>query len=531
MLLLRRALSVACLSGLALLPWPAAAQHFARHTLRAADYDAETFVAPSSALHKRAGVATSTIQVRFINQASWPAAAQNAFSFAADLWETHLESSQTITIEARFESLDEGVLGSAGPSLIADFGGGSLRDTWYASALAEAIAERDFTGADAEIFATFNSDFDNWYFGTDGNTPAGQFDFVSVVMHELGHGLGFTGSFDVDDGDPSTNTECNGQAGFGCWGFEANSGEVFPIIYDRFVEDENEVPLLDESAYPNPSIVLGDVLQSEQVFFEADAVLSANDDVPVDLYAPSNFEPGSSFSHLDEESFRPGNPNSLMTPFLGRAEAIFSPGPVTCAIFQEIGWPLGPDCQGLLAGGLTVFDADLVGEAAVLTWTISGAEDFSAFRIEQRFFEGSFFEIGQVAATGMNTQTFEFRVDGLEPGRYGFRLVLVRDDGSTSLGPIVELIVPLDGNYALTEVFPNPATGAAQLDLQVRQTQPVRADLYDAQGRHIATLADRIVQNRDRLRLAIDAGSLAAGIYFVRVVGSDFAQTRTVVIL
>lgn len=32
------------------------------------------------------------------------------------------------------------------------------------------------------------------YFGTDGNTPANQYDFVTVFMHELTHGLGFTSS-------------------------------------------------------------------------------------------------------------------------------------------------------------------------------------------------------------------------------------------------------------------------------------------------------------------------------------------------
>lgn len=30
------------------------------------------------------------------------------------------------------------------------------------------------------------------YFGTDGNPPSNQFDFVTVFMHELTHGLGFT---------------------------------------------------------------------------------------------------------------------------------------------------------------------------------------------------------------------------------------------------------------------------------------------------------------------------------------------------
>ena len=43
---------------------------------------------------------------------------------------------------------------------------------------------------------------------------------MSVVLHELGHGLGFAGSMDVD-------------GALGSWGL----GTAFPIIYDRFVEN------------------------------------------------------------------------------------------------------------------------------------------------------------------------------------------------------------------------------------------------------------------------------------------------------
>ncbi len=48
-----------------------------------------------------------------------------------------------------------------------------------------------------EIDASFNSAFANWYLGTDGNVPSNKWDFYSVVLHELGHGLGFLSSFDV----------------------------------------------------------------------------------------------------------------------------------------------------------------------------------------------------------------------------------------------------------------------------------------------------------------------------------------------
>ncbi|MDP2602930.1 MAG: hypothetical protein Q8S00_10100 [Deltaproteobacteria bacterium] len=57
-----------------------------------------------------------------------------------------------------------------------------------------------------DISATFSSTIgtpgclqsSGWYYGFDGNPPAGTIDFVSVLLHELGHGLGFLTP--VDDG-------------------------------------------------------------------------------------------------------------------------------------------------------------------------------------------------------------------------------------------------------------------------------------------------------------------------------------------
>ena len=43
------------------------------------------------------------------------------------------------------------------------------------------------------------SSSEDWYFGLDGRPGEDQFDFVSVVLHEIGHGLGFYDSFKIDE--------------------------------------------------------------------------------------------------------------------------------------------------------------------------------------------------------------------------------------------------------------------------------------------------------------------------------------------
>ncbi len=125
-----------------------------------------------------------------------------AFQFAADIWETFLDSDVEIIVSAGFNPLtcdqNGAVLGSAGATSVhADFANAPLADTWYNGSLASALSGSDINGGQAEINSQFNSSLDTgclnngWYYGLDGATPAGFTAFLPVVLHEMGHGLGF----------------------------------------------------------------------------------------------------------------------------------------------------------------------------------------------------------------------------------------------------------------------------------------------------------------------------------------------------
>lgn len=111
--------------------------------------------------------------------------------FAADMWGSVLKSDVPIYVGAQFNPLGANVLGSAGASSVfSDFAPGIVPNTWYSSALADAIAGVDLNPGFTDIGSQFSSDF-AFYYGLDGKTPAGQVNFLDVVMHEFGHGLGF----------------------------------------------------------------------------------------------------------------------------------------------------------------------------------------------------------------------------------------------------------------------------------------------------------------------------------------------------
>jgi hypothetical protein len=136
----------------------------------------------------------------------------NIYKYVAGLWGKALDSNVTITVNAGWEPLactaTTGVLGSAGPhNLWHDFPGGKP-GTWYPAALANKLAGVNLAAAQADdgtgygnvdIKTQFNINLGQpgcidgypFYLGLDGKGGNAASDFVEVLLHELGHGLGF----------------------------------------------------------------------------------------------------------------------------------------------------------------------------------------------------------------------------------------------------------------------------------------------------------------------------------------------------
>jgi hypothetical protein len=312
------------------------------------------FSGAPDAAGKRTSAATAEIEVTYsgFDVDTRGLAAQQAFEAAVTVWESLVISSRPIHVNARWINLGSGgVLGSAGPSNIF-----LLDDNrWYPTALAEALCSCDANSSDApDIDADFNKVFEDWYLGTDGNPESDQYDFYTVVLHELGHGLGFGGSFD------STGTS----AEYGYYDGATNKYRpmVFDVLqYDQITGGKQLVK------YPNHSSTLKAQLTDGSVFFGGSNTVATLGERAA-LYAPSPWNPGSSNAHLDESAFPGGTVNALMTPFLSNGEVIHDPGPVTLAVFRDIGWttnapaPTVPDAP-------TAVTASAGNASAFVSWT------------------------------------------------------------------------------------------------------------------------------------------------------------------
>lgn len=107
-------------------------------------------------------------------------------------------------------------------------------------------------------------------------------------------------------------------------------------------------------------------------------------------------------------------------------------------------------------------------------------------------------------------------------------------DGNTSELPIGSFVVageaaPGATTNGLALTGPNPFTDATTLRLDVAHAQAVRAELFDALGRRVATLHDGEVAGSTVLTL--DGRSLAPGAYVVRVAGDGWQAVERLTVV
>lgn len=279
-----------------------------------------SFIAPPDEYFKKLKSA-STKKAKFeVTYVDFSNEAIQAFEYAIGIWENLIYSPVPIRIKVSFQSLSKGVLGSCGPTVFyKDIVSTQRKNIYYPVALAEKILGEEINGpTQYDIIGYFNKDFSNWYYGTDGKTPAQKYDFVSTVLHEIAHGLGFSGNF----------TSQNGRGAY------YHGSDLLPAIFDHFVTDKNGNQLVNTAVYSNPSVALHQGLTSGWLEFTT----TLTDSLLPRLYAPASWDNGSSIYHLDDKTYAVGDTNSLMTPFTGSGEAIHYPGPKALAALYEMGW-------------------------------------------------------------------------------------------------------------------------------------------------------------------------------------------------
>lgn len=289
-----------------------------RVTCYASDETHKRYVPPPASLYLKSGNETNT--VINVEYSLMPTKAIEAFEYAVKIWEGLIDTDIPVHVQANWRTQEARVLGSAGPTnYFRNFDNAPRENLYYSVALAERLTKSELNGPGiADIVSTFNRQID-WYFGTDGNTPDSLYDFVTVVLHEIAHGLGFTGFYEVS----------------GSTGTSFHNGETGAIAaFDFMVTNANGQSLADPDLFPKPSVILKHQLTSNQLYSSSILAKKSLSNRSPHLHAPASFDSGSSVYHLNLSS----HPGELMNHAIGKGEAIHDPGAIVTGMLEDMGW-------------------------------------------------------------------------------------------------------------------------------------------------------------------------------------------------
>ena len=338
------------------------------------------------------------------------------FNFAAGIWGAYLDSSVPTVIGAQFNPLlpcggGSGVVGQAGAvNLHHDFANAPILGTWYPTALANKLSGSDHNGAANEITATFNSSVDDgcilpgtrFYYGLDNSTPSGTINLLVVLLHEMGHGLGF-------------QTFANGSTGALLSGL--------PDAFSRNMYDRSTGLYwhqMSDAQRRTSALNTGNLLWDGANVRLASGNLTAGRETStgrVQLFAPNAYQTGSSLSHWDTES----SPNLLMEPAINFGLPLDLD--LTRQEMRDVGWyrdtnaDLVPDTiTNVLPGAGTLAP----GSPVTVRWTNGGGFNRNV-NVEISTDGGTTFPLA-VATNVTNSGTFTFTVPNIPTTQGRFRV-------------------------------------------------------------------------------------------------------------
>ena len=233
-----------------------------------------------------------------------------ATEYVLDLWGSKLAGVVPVEINVDFIPLPTNVIGATffTPNFF-----NPVNDSWYWSSLWNQLVGYDATSM-KDIDIAMSSNF-NFYFGFDCNSSLP--DYVTLMLHEVTHGLGFGSSIKSD----------------GSY-FYYNSNNIiqptdFPSIYDRMLyQGLDGVCITELSQEERAALII-----SNNLYAAGPNLLEANEGVRVKIYAPRNYQNGSSTHHWDESV---NNFTTFMYPYYQRPLHTFNTRKI--GILCDMGW-------------------------------------------------------------------------------------------------------------------------------------------------------------------------------------------------
>ncbi len=202
----------------------------------------------------------------------------------------------------------------------------------YPTALANQLAGTELNPGeyDMDIYVNLATPM---YYGT-GMPSGSQDDFITLIMHEIGHGLGFYSAGYVNSGNIGSFGNIPASALFPITAsFPWHGQDSVPSIYDKFIIKKSQNHLVGLA--PNNTTILGDSIKYTSNYFDGPNFANpSNGGQPIKLSGGTGtFTLGVDLLHLHSSVC-----GSIMSYCWGAGDTIRRPAYRELGILKEIGW-------------------------------------------------------------------------------------------------------------------------------------------------------------------------------------------------
>ncbi len=247
-----------------------------------------------------------------------PDSVKSCVQFVTSELKKYVFTTVPIHISVTWTQLSSTVHAYAKPSeMVYNVPGLPYNNVLYPISLAEKILSKNLNFSNTDIELVINSAI-SWQADYQSSLDNNKYDLATVLLHECIHGLGMSGNYMKQNDIPSL--------------------VGLPTIFDMFISygTNNLITLLyTQSKISNDS--LAKLLVSDSLYWSG-SYTNAFLGFKPELFAPNQFDFGSSIYHFNENLFPKGDTNSLMTYILNKGERLHTLGAAVQGILADIGW-------------------------------------------------------------------------------------------------------------------------------------------------------------------------------------------------
>lgn len=181
-----------------------------------------------------------------------------------------------------------------------------------------------------------------------------------------------------------------------------------------------------------------------------------------------------------------------------------------------------------LASGLQYFNASLLNETVMLSWSFSKGNTGDVFEVERSINQRDFYKVGEIVANGKTDYSTKDHIAGLYAPDAWYRLKIKSPDGRTSYSKTVEVPLSAATNTTIT-IAPNPVSNYLRLTVPAVESSSAEIVIYNSSGVMMLQKIQPLQRGTNILQVDLPA-QCTNGLYTVQIKTGETVNRQKIVV-